>query len=149
MTRPYYDNGPEGEYWRRSNRPMPLAVSHGPRDEARPYSLLRRGSRGSPIPESEPDKSGSQPRRRIAVAVSVLHPRCSNIQLSRLVYSVWKMPKEKDKVQWRSRGWYRMQQLQNLKFWGVRAMPIFKGTMRTSLLLLDHQLTQNTTRSTQ
>ena len=56
---------------------MPLAISHGTRDEARSYPLGRRGSRGSPGPDCEGDKNGSQPRRRIAVAVSVLHQELS------------------------------------------------------------------------
>lgn len=72
MTRPFYGNLGEMDYYRRSSRSMPLAISHNTRDEARSYPLGRHDSRGSPGPDCEGDKNGSQPRRRIAVAVSLL-----------------------------------------------------------------------------
>lgn len=71
MTRPFYGNMTEVDYYRRSSRSMPLAISHAPRDETRSYPLGRRGSRGSPVPDGEADKTAGQTRRRIAVAVSI------------------------------------------------------------------------------
>ena len=73
MNRPVYGNLGEIDYFRRSSRSMPLAISHGARDEARSYPFGPRGSGGSSGPDCEGDKNGSQPRRRIAVAVSNLH----------------------------------------------------------------------------
>ncbi len=87
MTRPYYGNMTEVDYYRRSSRSIPLAISHSTRDEARSYPLGRRGSGGSPAPDPESDRNGSQPRRRIAVAVSFLrqafhlHRACTNSRL--------------------------------------------------------------------
>ena len=51
---------------------MPLASSHSSRDDGRSYPMGRRGSGGSPVPDAEAEKNGSQPRRRIAVAVSMM-----------------------------------------------------------------------------
>ncbi len=75
MTRPYFGNNmTDADLYRRSSRSMHLAISHPPHDDRRPYPLGRRGSRGSPGPDCEGDKNGNQPRRRIAVAVSLSYP---------------------------------------------------------------------------
>ncbi len=72
MTRPYFGNNmTDADYYRRPSRSIHLAISHPPHEDRRLYPLGRRGSRGSPGPDCEGDKNGNQPRRRIAVAVSL------------------------------------------------------------------------------
>lgn len=71
MSGGYFINTEGGEYYRRQQR-LPLAGSHGPRESGRAYPIGQYGNRNSPLHESDSDKGGNQPRRRIAVAVSAL-----------------------------------------------------------------------------
>lgn len=78
---------PEGDdyFHRRPSRP-PLAVSHGPRESGRAYPTAQYGNRNSPLHESDSDKGGNQPRRRIAVAVSALHQALLRVILFQLQF---------------------------------------------------------------
>lgn len=71
MSGGYYN--PDGANYYRRQGQLPHAASHGPRENGRAYTLGQYTSRNSPLHESDSDKGGNQPRRRIAVAVSSLH----------------------------------------------------------------------------
>ena len=72
MSRQYCGN-PEGvEYFYRSGRSLPQTMSKSAREQCRSYPIGNRPSRTSPVQESDSDKSGNTPRRRIAVAVRMV-----------------------------------------------------------------------------
>ncbi|KAI9788234.1 MAG: hypothetical protein M1835_002386 [Candelina submexicana] len=80
MTRRYFSNPVDVDFFRRSSRGMvshlsqerslPLAISHANREESRNCPIGRHGNRPSPPQEADLEATGTQPRRRIAVAVN-------------------------------------------------------------------------------
>ncbi|KAI9719258.1 MAG: hypothetical protein M1812_003588 [Candelaria pacifica] len=77
MTRRYFSNPNDVDFFRSSRgmisqlsqeRSLPLAISHANREESRNCPIGRHGNRPSPPQEADLEATGTQPRRRIAVA---------------------------------------------------------------------------------
>lgn len=135
MTRHYF-NPDDVDFFRSTRgmvsqlsqeRSLPLAISHANREESRNCPIGRHGNRPSPPQESDLEATGTQPRRRIAVAVSHPHfylsflPVPSGISFV-LFYSMFtkliiihipvrSMSKKKDQMQRRSGNRWRMPKL--------------------------------------